>query len=103
MRAIPAMTAAVVGALAVTVPAVASAEEVPAAPAVAVDDPQVPPVAPAPSASPLASTAPEVPPPVPADSGTGRRVVYDMGQMRVWLIEANGTVFNSHLVSGHKR
>jgi hypothetical protein len=41
-------------------------------------------------------------PPVPANSGTGRRVVYDMGQMRVWLVEADGTVAHTHPVSGHK-
>jgi L,D-transpeptidase catalytic domain len=42
-----------------------------------------------------------VEPPVPAFSGTGRRVVYDMGRMRVWLVEADGTVVQTHLVSGH--
>jgi hypothetical protein len=41
-------------------------------------------------------------PPVPANSGTGRRVVYDMGQMRVWLVNTDGTVAHTHAVSGHK-
>ncbi len=41
-------------------------------------------------------------PPLPMNSGTGRRVVYDMGQMRVWLVEGDGTVVRTHLVSGHK-
>jgi hypothetical protein len=41
-------------------------------------------------------------PPVPASSGTGRRVVYDMGHMRVWLVNADGTVAHTHPVSGHK-
>ena len=39
-------------------------------------------------------------PPVPDNSGSGRRIVYSNSGQRVWLIEANGTVFNSHLVSG---
>ena len=38
--------------------------------------------------------------PVPANSGTGRRIVYSNGQQRIWLIEANGLVSNSFLVSG---
>jgi lipoprotein-anchoring transpeptidase ErfK/SrfK len=42
-------------------------------------------------------------PPVPANSGSGRRVIYDMGQMRVWLVNADGTVVRTHPVSGHKR
>lgn len=37
---------------------------------------------------------------VPADSGTGRRVVYSMGIQRVWLIEDDGSIFNTHRVSG---
>jgi hypothetical protein len=41
-------------------------------------------------------------PPLPVNSGTGRRVVYDMGQMRVWLVEGDGTVLRTYLVSGHK-
>lgn len=41
-------------------------------------------------------------PPVPENSGSGRRVVYDMGAQRVWLVEKDGTVHDSHLVSGHK-
>lgn len=28
-------------------------------------------------------------PPVPADSGTGRRIVYSLGQKRVWMIDAS--------------
>jgi lipoprotein-anchoring transpeptidase ErfK/SrfK len=41
-------------------------------------------------------------PPVPVDSGTGRRVVYDMSDQRVWLVRANGRVLRSYLVSGSK-
>lgn len=48
-----------------------------------------------------AATAQEVPPPVPAESGRGRRVVYDMGAMRVWLVEADESVTRTYPVSGH--
>ena len=38
---------------------------------------------------------------LPGNSGTGRRVVYRKSwPMRVWLVEANGAVSKSHLVSG---
>ena len=37
---------------------------------------------------------------LPADSGTGRRVVYSKSVMRVWTVEADGTVSKTHLVSG---
>jgi hypothetical protein len=36
----------------------------------------------------------------PADSGFGRRIVYSKFQQRVWLIEDNGYITNTHLVSG---
>jgi hypothetical protein len=36
----------------------------------------------------------------PANSGIGRRIVYSKGQQRVWLMEANGYITNTHLVSG---
>jgi len=39
-------------------------------------------------------------PPIPANSGTGRRIVYSNSQQRVWLIEDDGSVFDSYLVSG---
>lgn len=38
--------------------------------------------------------------PVPADSGEGRRVVFDQGAQRVWLVKADGTVQRTYLVSG---
>ena len=44
------------------------------------------------SASPQASPAPSRTPrpaEVPADSGTGRRIVYDLGDRRVWLVDAS--------------
>jgi hypothetical protein len=43
--------------------------------------------------------APWVPRP-PPDSGSGRRIVYSMYQQRVWLMEDNGYITNTHLVSG---
>jgi hypothetical protein len=49
-----------------------------------------------------AAAPPPAPVPVPGDSGTGRRVVYDMGTMHVWLIEADGSVVRDYPVSGHK-
>ena len=36
----------------------------------------------------------------PSDSGFGRRIVYSKGQQRVWLIEDNGYITSTHLVSG---
>ena len=39
-------------------------------------------------------------PPLPANSGSGRRIVYSNHQQRVWLVEANGLVSHSYLVSG---
>lgn len=42
-------------------------------------------------------------PPPPADSGSGRRIVYSVEQQRVWLVEANGHVSRSYLVSGRAR
>ena len=38
-------------------------------------------------------------PPVPANSGSGRRIVYSNSGQRLWLIEADGSVFDSYLVS----
>ncbi len=39
-------------------------------------------------------------PPVPDNSGSGRRIVYSNSGQRVWLVEADGTVFDTYLVSG---
>jgi lipoprotein-anchoring transpeptidase ErfK/SrfK len=39
---------------------------------------------------------------LPANSGTGRRIVYSNSQMRVWLVEADGSVSNTHRVSGKR-
>ena len=38
--------------------------------------------------------------PLPADSGEGRRVVFDMSEQRVWLVDARDAVRRSYLVSG---
>jgi hypothetical protein len=37
---------------------------------------------------------------VPADSGEGRRVVFDEGAQRVWLVEDDGSVARTYAVSG---
>lgn len=37
---------------------------------------------------------------IPPDSGTGRRVVYSKNLQRVWLIGEDGTLYNTHRVSG---
>jgi lipoprotein-anchoring transpeptidase ErfK/SrfK len=42
----------------------------------------------------------EADPPVPADSGSGRRVIYSIGQQRVWLVTGSGEVDATYLVSG---
>ncbi len=39
-------------------------------------------------------------PAAPIDSGAGRRIVYSVEQQRVWLVEEDGTVARSYLVSG---
>lgn len=41
-------------------------------------------------------------PPPPASSGEGRRIVFDQSDQRVWLIEADGTVDRTYLVSGSR-
>jgi lipoprotein-anchoring transpeptidase ErfK/SrfK len=38
--------------------------------------------------------------PVPGDSGSGRRVVFDQSQQRVWLVSGSGRVLRTYLVSG---
>lgn len=53
------------------------------------------------------TAAPEPPPPspfpaLPASSGHGRRVVYSNSRQRVWLVEADGIVADSYLVSGRR-
>lgn len=48
------------------------------------------------------SSAAESFPPVPAGSGEGRRVVYGNSHQRIWLVEPDGSVYSSWLVSGRK-
>ncbi len=48
----------------------------------------------------IASTSPF--PALPGNSGAGRRVVYSNSQQRIWLVESNGIVSNSYLVSGRR-
>lgn len=50
----------------------------------------------APTAQPNSGTSPALPP----NSGSGRRIVYDISAQRVWLVDANGTVARTYLVSG---
>jgi hypothetical protein len=38
--------------------------------------------------------------PLPDNSGDGRRVVFDMSDQRVWLVDKDGSVARSYLVSG---
>jgi lipoprotein-anchoring transpeptidase ErfK/SrfK len=45
----------------------------------------------------LAATAP-----LPAASGSGRRVVYDISDQQVWLVEADGGIARTHPVSGSR-
>lgn len=40
--------------------------------------------------------------PAPEESGEGRRIVYGVRAQRVWLVEADGTVFDTWLVSGRR-
>ena len=37
---------------------------------------------------------------LPGGSGEGRRVVYSIGQQRVWWVESDNRVVNTYLVSG---
>lgn len=41
-------------------------------------------------------------PPLPEGSGEGKRVVYSNARQRVWLVEADGSITDSWLVSGRK-
>ncbi|MEV8595192.1 hypothetical protein [Streptomyces sp. NPDC052012] len=44
------------------------------------------------------SAKPRQPPAVPADSGTGRRIVYSLGDHRVWLVDASDAARRSFTV-----
>jgi len=57
-----------------------------------------------PTRTPAPAAAPrrEASPPPPANSGSGRRIVFDQSDQRVWLIERDGTVDRTYLVSGSR-
>lgn len=70
-------------------------------------DPGAPPVTePVPAPEPPPPPPPPPPPnpfawwPLPEGSGVGRRIVYSVGQQRVWWVEWDNTVVNTYLVSG---
>jgi lipoprotein-anchoring transpeptidase ErfK/SrfK len=59
------------------------------------------PVAPPPSSdTPSADQAPAEDPPPPPRSGHGRRVVFSESDQRVWLVDGDGQVRRTYLVSG---
>ncbi len=66
----------------------------------------VPTVEPTTAATTAAGTEPAeaktIVPPLPAGSGSGRRIVFDQSDQRVWLIEENNAVERSYLVSGSR-
>jgi hypothetical protein len=39
-------------------------------------------------------------PPIPDNSGSGKRIVYSNSDQRIWLVEADGTLYDSYRVSG---
>jgi peptidoglycan hydrolase-like protein with peptidoglycan-binding domain len=41
-------------------------------------------------------------PPLPPNSGSGKRVVYDRAQQRVWAVDRDGRIVRSWLISGSK-
>lgn len=49
-----------------------------------------------------ATTADVIDPAVPADSGSGRRIVFDQSDQRVWLIGDDGDVERTYRVSGSR-
>ena len=59
-------------------------------------------VPPAPEAAAPAPASTVGAPAVPPNSGTGRRVVYSVSQQRVWLVNEDGSLRGSWLVSGRR-
>ncbi|MEV5874307.1 hypothetical protein AB0L75_08770 [Streptomyces sp. NPDC052101] len=45
-----------------------------------------------------ATPKPSAPPALPAGSGEGRRIVYSLGEKRVWLVDATGKVIRTFTV-----
>lgn len=62
----------------------------------------VPIVTPLPAAAAPAQVSAAVARGVPPNSGSGRRIVYSRGQQRVWAVDSNGRVVNTHRVSGRR-
>lgn len=66
------------------------------------------PPAPAPAPVEAAAPAPAAPAPtldaasIPANSGSGRRVVYSVSAQRVWLVNDDGSLHGTWLVSGRR-
>lgn len=50
----------------------------------------------------VARGKPEPRDPLPADSGSGRRVVFDITAQQVWLVTDDGTVERTYMVSGSR-
>ena len=48
------------------------------------------------------STSQHALPKLPVHSGHGRRIVFDQSEQRVWLVDVNGDVKRSYLVTGSK-
>lgn len=57
---------------------------------------------PRPRTSPLVAVRPEDDVELPARSGQGRRVVYALSRQRAWLVNGDGEVTRTYLVSGQK-
>jgi lipoprotein-anchoring transpeptidase ErfK/SrfK len=55
------------------------------------------------AAAPPSPASAAVPMGVPAHSGSGRRIVYDRAQQRLWAIDAQGRVVKTHRVSGRRQ
>jgi lipoprotein-anchoring transpeptidase ErfK/SrfK len=57
---------------------------------------------PTPAPRPVAAVSVAKVPGVPAGSGTGRRIVFDQGDQRVWLVAEGGSIERTYRVSGSK-
>ena len=93
--------AADVSVAAATATAAAAIESVASAVTEATTAPTTEPT-PAPTTAAPAAQAKAATPPPPAGSGTGRRIVFDQSDQRVWLVENDESVERSYLVSGSR-
>ena len=71
--------------------------------AASVADPPANPPADLPATTTTADGVPSPRAPLPAASGTGRRIVFDESEQRVWLVGVEGRVRATYLVSGSRR